>query len=69
MVTSILINGRGRYIDSRDGTKGLSTTPFEYLKIVSVQNNLYLPPSFNQWWQCFLTKIFHRQTSVESNRF
>ena len=39
LVTSILINGRGRYIDPRNGTKGLSTTPFECLKIVSAQNN------------------------------
>jgi FtsP/CotA-like multicopper oxidase with cupredoxin domain len=39
LVTSILINGRGQYVDPRDGTKGSSTTPLEYLKIVSVQNN------------------------------
>jgi FtsP/CotA-like multicopper oxidase with cupredoxin domain len=39
LVTSILINGRGRYIDPRNGTNGSSTTPLEYLKIVSVQAN------------------------------
>ncbi|UJR32591.1 hypothetical protein I4U23_020051 [Adineta vaga] len=39
LVTSILINGRGQYVDSRNGTKGSSTTPFEVLKLVSVQNN------------------------------
>ena len=38
-VNSILINGRGRYIDPRDETKGSSTTPFEFLKIDSVQIN------------------------------
>ncbi|CAF1128703.1 unnamed protein product [Adineta steineri] len=37
-VTSILINGRGRYIDPRKETKGFSTTPFECLKITSQQN-------------------------------
>ncbi|CAF1343253.1 unnamed protein product [Rotaria sordida] len=39
LVTSILINGRGQYIDPRNGTMGSSTTPLEYLKIDSVQNN------------------------------
>jgi FtsP/CotA-like multicopper oxidase with cupredoxin domain len=37
LVTSILINGRGRYTDPRNEMK--STTPLEYLKIVSVQND------------------------------
>ncbi|CAF0738541.1 unnamed protein product [Adineta steineri] len=39
LVTSILVNGRGQYIDPRNETKGLSTTPLEYLKIDSVENN------------------------------
>ncbi|UJR07140.1 hypothetical protein I4U23_011428 [Adineta vaga] len=39
LVTSILINGRGQYIDTRNGTIGSSTTPFEYLEISSEQNN------------------------------
>ena len=39
LVTSILVNGRGRFIDPRNGTKGMSTTPFECLKIASVQNS------------------------------
>lgn len=39
LVTSILINGRGRYIDPRNATKGFSTTPRESLKIVSLQKN------------------------------
>jgi len=39
LVTSILINGRGRYIDPRTETAGSSTTPWEYLKIDSVKNN------------------------------
>jgi FtsP/CotA-like multicopper oxidase with cupredoxin domain len=39
LVTSILINGRGQFIDTRDETKGFSTTPLEYLKIDSTRNN------------------------------
>ncbi|CAF1024094.1 unnamed protein product [Adineta ricciae] len=39
LVTSLLINGRGRYIDLRNNTKGFSTTPFECLKVTSAQNN------------------------------
>ena len=39
LVTSILVNGRGRYIDSRNGLNDSTTTPFEYLKISSVENN------------------------------
>ncbi|CAF1076320.1 unnamed protein product [Adineta ricciae] len=39
LVTSILINGRGQYIDTRNGTSGSSTTPFERLKVPSTQVN------------------------------
>lgn len=39
LVTSILINGRGRYIDRRNETHGFSTTPFEVLNVGSLPYN------------------------------
>ncbi|CAF1056006.1 unnamed protein product [Rotaria sordida] len=39
LVTSILINGRGQYFDPRAANNSSSTTPFEYLNIISAPNN------------------------------
>ncbi|CAF2651789.1 unnamed protein product [Rotaria sp. Silwood2] len=39
LVTSILINGRGQYFDPRAENDRSSTTPLEYLRVVSAPNN------------------------------
>ncbi|CAF2651806.1 unnamed protein product [Rotaria sp. Silwood2] len=39
IVTSILINGRGQYFDPRAENDRSSTTPLEYLRVVSAPNN------------------------------